>query len=101
MGELFFFDQTEVDQFFALSANSISRRKAEVCLNMPVILRSTSRGVYSDVPFLRILSVAILLPEAPSVVLADMQHLMTLPCLATVVRHEFPGRLINLKHGER
>ena len=45
MGELFFFDQTEVDQFIALSENSKSKRKAEVCLNVPVILRSTSRGV--------------------------------------------------------
>lgn len=37
MGDLFFFDQTEVDEFIALSGISKSKRKAEVCL---VILTS-------------------------------------------------------------
>ena len=52
--------------------------------------------VYSDVLPLRILSVAILLPEAHSVVLADMQHLMRLPCLATVVDMSFQEGLLTL-----
>ena len=43
----------------------------------------------SDVAYLRIVTVVILLLEATSVVLADTQHLMRLPCLATVVDMNF------------
>ena len=46
MGELFFFDQTEVNQFIALNGNSKSRRKATVCFEY-LILYLISEDVYA------------------------------------------------------
>ena len=46
MGELFFFDQTEVDQFIALNGNSKSSRKANVCFEY-LILYLIGEDVYA------------------------------------------------------
>ena len=37
LGELFFLDQSEVDQFIALSGNSKSKRKADVCFEYLIL----------------------------------------------------------------
>ena len=46
MGELFFFDQTEVNQFIALNGNLKSRRKTIVCFEY-LILYLISEDVYA------------------------------------------------------
>ena len=101
MGELFFFDQTEVDQFIALSEKSKSKRKANVCFEY-LILYLISEDVYKLIMFppqdshCSDFVAGSSLRSASRYTALDETALFGYCC-----RHEFPGRFINLKHGER
>ena len=104
MGELFCFDQTEVDQFIALSGNSKSKKKEIVCFEYLIVVLHERGCIHdcSNISHLRIVTAVILLLEAPSVVLAGTQHLMRQPCLATVVDMNFweDSSTLNMANGK-